>query len=105
MFLKVINKYKLDYAIIINKDQRLKGIITDGSIRDSLLNNLDDLNQLEVEEMLNLNPILIYEFQLISDAFEVISKHRRQILFLPVVDKNHRLKGVVSIAQLIRGNL
>ncbi len=105
LILKVINKYKLGYLIVLDKENDLKGIITDGDIRDELLKHIDDLNNINVNNLINRNPKTIFDNQKISSAFDTIANHHRQIMFLPVINKKNKFKGIISITQLIKGNL
>jgi len=100
-----ISKYKMAFCIIVDNDKKLKGIITDGDLRNELLNNITDLNKVSVNKMINSAPLTIKSNSTVTDAFYLIKKYNRQITFLPVVNEQQALQGVVSISQLIKGNL
>ncbi len=103
--IKTINTYRMGFTLIVNDASQLVGIITDGDIRNEVLNNLENLNNISWKGMLNKKPVVILDTSLVNDAFKLFKKSKNPILFLPVVDISNTLKGVISVNQLIRGQL
>ncbi len=96
--LKVINDGKLKLAVIVDLNEKLIGLISDGDIRRGLLKGLD-LNS-SIESIIFKNPIVAK----VSDTKEFIlklalSKKVHQIL---VVDDNDKIIGIQEIEELIR---
>lgn len=103
--LEIISRYKMAFCLIVDDAKKLVGVITDGDIRRQMLDNIHDLNRLTANDMMNFDPIIIEHDKFIKDAFDLIKKYQKKIMFLPVVDSDKKLKGVISINQLIKGSL
>jgi len=89
--LQIIEKSSLKIAILVDKKEKLIGIITDGDIRRSLLAG----NSLSSQALLaaNLDPIVISKSTTKSETRSLMKKY--QILSIPVVE-NKRLVGLKS---------
>lgn len=75
---------------IIDNDNKLLGIVTDGDIRRSILNNTMTLN-----ETINFNPITLPSSTSRKEAIAYLNKiHRRHI---PLVDGNGKLIEVIIL--------
>ena len=86
-------------AAIVNDDQTLAGIFTDGDLRRFLTSG-GDLNTAPVSEAMTANPISLKADQLAVDAFTIYEDH--QIDDLVVVDDANTLLGMVDIQDLPR---
>lgn len=75
--------------VIIYKDQKFFGIITDGDLRRSLANGIE-LNDY-IEKIVNKKPALIKNKNL-SKINSLIKK--KNVIFLPIIDKNKKLLDV-----------
>ena len=102
---ETISNYKMGFCIIIDDRKKIKGIITYGEIRNEHLKNISDLNRVSVNSMINSSPLVIQSTNTVTDALEVIKQHNRQVMFLPVINEQKTLQGVVSISHLIKGNI
>lgn len=96
--LKIIDDGKLKLAVVVDINEKLIGLISDGDIRRGLLKGLD-LNS-SIESIIFKNPIVAK----VSDTKEYIlklalSKKVHQIL---VVDDNDKIIGIQEIEELIR---
>ena len=102
--LKAINDYKMGFVIIIDSNQNLKGIITDGNIRRSLIKNIDNLRSIDdVNEIVNSDPFCINENASIDELIQLISKRQTPTTFLPVITAENKLVGAISFSNLIKG--
>lgn len=102
--LERINQYKLGFCIIVN-DKKLYGIVTDGDIRRILLKHIEDLNNVDVLDMINYNPIIINENKSIMNMLNKIKEYETPITFIPVVNNNKELRGAISFNNLAKGEL
>ncbi len=87
---------KIIYFYVVDEGQKLKGIV---SARTLLL---ADPNA-KIKEIMEKVVFCLEEDQNIQEAMEELS-HRR-LLALPVVDKNHKMKGVVDVHQYLEENI
>lgn len=85
----ILSTYKIGGLPIVDKDGILVGIITN---RDIKYHVIDDTNVTEV--MTKDNLITGTEGTTLEEAKKILGKHR--IEKLPIVDKNYRLKGLIT---------
>ncbi|WP_085992725.1 nucleotidyltransferase family protein [Oceanobacillus senegalensis] len=76
--------------LLVMKDEKLQGIITDGDIRRWILDN-GDLNE-NVELAMNKSPIFIFEKDVIR-AKEILNE--KMIEAIPVLNKNHNVVDII----------
>lgn len=94
-----LSRKGLGVVCIVDEDEQLKGIITDGDLRRQLEKGADIYN-LNVSEVMNKNPITITENQLAVDALNIMRNNN--ITCIPVVKDNIlvgtlRLQTIISI--------
>jgi acetoin utilization protein AcuB len=95
---------------IVDDDNRLIGIVTDRDIRSALPYSLikkkandeerKKLAQLRVEDIMTRNPRTISPMYTIQDALLMIQKEK--VGAFPVVDDDGKLKGILSVRDLLR---
>ncbi|PID40787.1 MAG: CBS domain-containing protein [Proteobacteria bacterium] len=95
---------------IVTPDNHLIGIVTDRDIRSAMPYSLikekgnteerAKLDQLKVEDIMTHNPKTISPMYTIQDALLMIQKEK--IGAFPVVDDDGRLKGILSVRDLLR---
>lgn len=85
-------------VIVINRDSRLLGIITDGDIRTALLEKMG--METKAEEFMNSNPYLATEEESKESILEKM--HERNILAVPIIDSKGRIKALETIHETIK---
>jgi acetoin utilization protein AcuB len=95
---------------IVDDDNRLIGIVTDRDIRSALPYSLikkkataeerEKLAQLKVEDIMTRDPKTISPMYTIQDALLMIQKEK--VGAFPVVDDEGKLKGILSVRDLLR---
>lgn len=103
--LSAIDQGKLGFTMVLRADNALAGIIGNADLRKSLQKNIENLNQLNVNEMVNTTPLFVYDHYTVYQLLRFIKKETRPILYLPVVDKDHKAVGTVNFMNLIKGEL
>ncbi|OZG41961.1 alcohol dehydrogenase [Aeromonas sp. A35_P] len=93
--LAVINAEALRVCLVVDEDQHLLGVVTDGDIRRAILNNVA-LTQ-SVTTVMNTAPITVSAKMARTQLLEIM--HERSILSLPVVDDAGRLIGLETWEQ------
>ncbi len=92
-----INQTGMQIALIVDGNEHLLGILTDGDIRRAVLKHIDV--NLPVETIMIRNPVTVSEKQ---DIFQIRKLMRDQILHhIPVVDNNGKVCGLKSFSSLI----
>jgi arabinose-5-phosphate isomerase len=89
---------RLGFAAIVDNEQHILGIITDGDIRRTALK---DLNLLDTEcgKIMNPNPISIKKEMLVVDALKLMKE--KQISCL-LVEEEKRIIGAIDVQEIAR---
>jgi len=93
----------LGCVCVVDNNNRLLGIITDGDVRRILQEN-DDIRSLNAGNVMVTNPITIREDALIGEALSLMEKRDRQISVLPVVDGDNTCRGIIRIHDILRSS-
>jgi dTDP-glucose pyrophosphorylase len=96
--LSKINSSARQIALVLNSDETLAGVITDGDIRRALLSGKS--LETPVAEVMNLHPKSI---EVTATRSEMLATMRRQSLHhLPLTDSEHRVVGLVTLDDLLK---
>lgn len=104
--LDVMNEKKLGITCIVDQDQYLKGILTDGDIRRKLLKIQKPLSALFVDDCIEhaiLSPVVTSPESSLKDAVDIMEQ--KQIWDLPVVDGNGKLVGLLHLHPVVQALL
>lgn len=82
--MRIIDKNALGIAFIVNSDQKLKGVVTDGDIRRAIING-SDVDE-KISFAINTNPITESIKKPIPELLEIIKG--KKIKILPLLDEN-----------------
>lgn len=91
--MKVIDSAGTQFVMVLDKEEKLLGVVTDGDIRRGILNNIA-LNS-PVFEVMNKNPKSLPSTTSKSESFEFMKKHF--LNHVPLVDPKGRVTNVLSI--------
>ncbi|MCD4677143.1 MAG: KpsF/GutQ family sugar-phosphate isomerase [Desulfobacula sp.] len=94
-----MDKFSLGAVIVLDKGQKLKGIITDGDIRHCIAKNLYDLSTQSVDAVMSKNPRTLTAQSFLYDALNLMEKY--QITVLPIVDKHNKLDGLLHLHDIL----
>ena len=96
--LSILNAKNLGAVLIVDEQQRVVGIITDGDIRRMVAKNLD-LDTQHVADHMTQGPKTISKELLAADALSIMQEH--EITILPITDKQGHLDGILHLHDLI----
>jgi arabinose-5-phosphate isomerase len=96
--IKEIDAKKIGATLIIGKDRKLAGIISDGDLRRALLRHRD-IHRLKIETIMSPSPKTIDENQTAAEALGLMELNA--ITHLVIVDRHRRVKGVVHLHDLL----
>jgi arabinose-5-phosphate isomerase len=85
-------------TIIVDNEEKLAGIITDGDLRRHLLKT-DNIQELSVDEVMSLSPKTIDEDEKAAEALALMEYY--SITHLLVLDRQKRVKGVLHLHDLL----
>ena len=103
-------EHRIRHLPVVDTDNRLIGIVTDRDIRSAMPYSLfkdpdnqqerEKLNDLKISDIMTDNPKTISPGYTIQDALLLIEEMR--VGALPVVDEQGKLKGIISVRDLLR---
>jgi arabinose-5-phosphate isomerase len=96
--LSILNSRNLGAVLIVDEDQRVAGIITDGDIRRMVAKEVD-LDKLCAADYMTPAPKTISGDLLAADALSIMQEH--EITILPVTDTQDRLTGILHLHDLL----
>lgn len=105
-----MKKAAIRHLPVVDDEGRLIGIVTDRDLRSampySLIKNTCDeaerekLAGMRIEEIMSKNPITLNPAYTIQDALLMVQEHK--VGAFPVVDEDNKLKGILSVRDLLR---
>lgn len=97
---KQMNTSNIGFLPVIDEDQKVVGAITDRDITLAISKNSKTADDIKVHEVMNSK---VHTVQPEDDAASALNIMRtKQVGRLPVVDKENRLKGVISLMGISR---
>lgn len=93
---EAINRGGIRLALVLDDDQHLLGLITDGDIRRALLSHKDFTSS--VTTIMNQKPYVAMAGATPTEMIAIMREH--SILHVPVVDKNKKLISVETFQEL-----
>ncbi|MQM06791.1 hypothetical protein Taro_039621 [Colocasia esculenta] len=91
--------------LVIDSEYRLIGTFTDGDLRRTLKACGEGIFKLTVGEMCNRNPRTIASDAMAVDAMQKMESPPSPVQFLPVVDDNNIVVGIVTLHGLVSAGL
>jgi acetoin utilization protein AcuB len=103
-------EFKIGALPVLSEDQALVGIVTDRDLRSALPSGLLPPGEIQrqkealegrmVKDIMTRDPVTVSPFNTLQDALVLILK--THVSTLPVVDKEKRVVGIISIRDLLR---
>lgn len=93
----------LGMTVIINPEDQVIGVFTDGDLRRVLDHGEVNVRELSIAECMTRNPKSIHPDQLAAEALQLMDSKR--INALPVVDKQQCLLGAINMHDLLRAGV
>jgi len=97
--LLVITQARAGAATVVDKDNKVIGIFTDGDLRRHLEKDYE-LPKRKVGEVMTKNPIVVHKDMLAEEAKKLLKRHK--IDEVPVVDSKKRVIGLLDIQDLLK---
>lgn len=90
---------------IVEKENRMCGIISNADVRKALLKNLSDIEGMDPTVMINGNPITINAEATVDEMLTEVRKQSFPVTYLPVVDVEKNAAGIITFVNLIKGEI
>ena len=95
---QVLNEKNLGAVLIVDKDNCVVGILTDGDVRRYIADQ-ETFRGLKVCEVMTADPVCIDGEMLAADALSILQRH--EITILPIIDANKKLAGMLHLHNLL----
>ncbi len=86
-------------ALVVDHEQRLVGIFTDGDLRRCLEKGVEGLLDRRIDEVMTVSPRKISVDRLAAEAFNQLKEN--QVDQLPVVDESGKAVGILDVQDLL----
>lgn len=100
--IEIITAHKLGMAMILNANNELVGVLTDGDIRRTLI-KYGNTSNLVIKDVMTSNPKKITASSYGASALNLMEKY--SITALAVVDENNKPVGVIHIHDLLKAGV
>jgi len=107
---KLIAKNQIRHLPVVDKNDRIIGIVTDRDIRSAWpysffkesynKKDKEKFSKIKIKDIMTINPITLSPASTIQDALLMIQESK--VGALPVVDEERKLKGIISVRDLLR---
>ena len=97
-----ITSKQLGFTAVLDGDDRLLGIITDGDLRRSLENRSDPLS-LTAGQVMTHSPKVIHADALAAKALQLMESNK--IMSLVIVDSENRVVGVIHMHDMLKAGI
>jgi len=100
--ISTMTKFNLGIVVMVDKNKKVLGIFTDGDLRRTL-ERKPDISKLMIYDVMTKRPILIPEDMLAAESLNLMEE--REITSLLVSDERNRLKGILTLNELIKSGI
>jgi arabinose-5-phosphate isomerase len=104
--IRTISKQALGAVNVVDEDQKLLGLVTDGDLRRTIERTpADKLGDLNASEMMTRNPVTATARMLAYDALQLMENRPSQITVLPVIDLNGVCVGLLRLHDVVKSGV
>ncbi len=101
--LEEMSKKGLGITTVVDDEDRICGLFTDGDLRRLLDNGQVDIQRLKIGEVMQTRFTVSSAGQLAGEALQMMDN--RRINALPIVDDDNRLLGIINMHDLLRAGV
>ena len=94
----------LGCVCIVDDNNALQGIITDGDVR-RVLQKFDEIKNLKAVDLMTKNPVSVSPGKLLGEALSLMENRKTQINVLPVVNEKNKLLGIIRLHDIVKSGL
>ena len=96
-----IEDYNFGFTLVEDENKKFIGIVSMADIRKYIINNQSINLKENIKNVINKNPIVIYDDDDINKMLETTQNREFLISFIPVLNKKNRIVGCVTFFNLI----
>lgn len=92
--------------VVVDQEQKLKGIFTDGDLRRALQKHGSEVLELKMKDLMIENPKKVDSHSLAYDAMRYMEGDQKSpIMVLPVVESGDRVVGLIKLHDIIQSGV
>ncbi len=93
-----MDRHGLGALIIVHKDRKLAGILTDGDLR-RLITQKKPVFEQALSTVMTPSPLHVFSYTPAFDALNIMEKH--EITVLPIIDDDQRVVGILHLHDIL----
>jgi pentose-5-phosphate-3-epimerase len=105
IILEAVENGKMGFALAIEGDKQLFGLVSSADIRKTFLKNLENTANIEPTAFINRQPMCIRESATVIELLQTLKKSNFPVMYLPVVNDEGQAVGIINFVNLIKGEL
>ncbi|WP_022668726.1 KpsF/GutQ family sugar-phosphate isomerase [Desulfospira joergensenii] len=94
-----MDRHRLGAVIVLDREQRVRGIITDGDIRHHAAEGTGMLGKCKAKDIMTEDPHSLSPDAFLYDALNIMEKY--QITVLPITGRDNRLQGILHLHDIL----
>ncbi len=98
-----ISSKRLGMTVVLDKNDNLSGVITDGDLRRAIERYSNELFKIKAKDIATKNPKVIDRYSLAAKAANIMEKY--SITSLVVVDENGKVEGVIHLHDILKAGV
>ena len=100
--LSTLTEKRCGCLIIVDEEQHLVGIFTDGDLRRAIERDKKNFLYTEMKKLMTKNPKWIHEDVLAFEAMQEMEKKQKLVTILPVIDKSEKVIGIIRMHDILQ---
>jgi pentose-5-phosphate-3-epimerase len=105
IILEAVENGQMGFALAIEGDKQLFGLVSSADIRKTFLKNLENTANIEPTAFINTQPMCIRESATVIELLQTLKKSNFPVMYLPVVNDEGQAVGIINFVNLIKGEL
>ncbi|MFM1914704.1 MAG: hypothetical protein RLZZ531_373 [Bacteroidota bacterium] len=105
IILEAVENGQMGFALAIEGDKQLFGLVSSADIRKTFLKNLENTANIEPTAFINRQPMCIRESATVIELLQTLKKSNFPMMYLPVVNDEGQAVGIINFVNLIKGEL
>ena len=105
IILEAVENGQMGFALAIEGDKQLFGLVSSADIRKTFLKNLENRANIEPTSFINRQPMCIRESATVIELLQTLKKSNFPVMYLPVVNDEGQAVGIINFVNLIKGEL
>jgi pentose-5-phosphate-3-epimerase len=105
IILEAVENGQMGFALAIEGDKQLFGLVSSADIRKTFLKNLENTANIEPTAFINRQPMCIRESATVIELLQTLKKSNFPVMYLPVVNDEGQAVGIINFVNLIKGEL